>query len=46
MRGFDAMQKKVNPSAVICLGEPFPDMQGNIVAVDYLKTRRVNRNGR
>ena len=46
MRGFDAMVKRLNPSAVICLGDPFPEMQGNIIAINYLKSRRVNRNGR
>ena len=46
MRGFDAMVKRLNPSAVICLGEPCPEMQGNIIAINYLKSRRVNRNGR
>lgn len=46
MRGFDTMCKRLNPSAVICLGDPFPEMQGNIIAINYLNSRRVNRNGR
>lgn len=46
LRGYNAMMEKIKPTAVICLGDPFPEMQGNIVAIDYQKTRRVNRNGR
>ena len=46
LRGYNAMLDKIKPSAVICLGDPFPEMQGDIVAIDYRKTRRVNRNGR
>jgi hypothetical protein len=46
LRGYNAMMEKIRPTAVICLGDPFPEMQGNIVAIDYQKTRRVNRNGR
>lgn len=35
MRGYNAMLEKIKPSAVICLGKPFPEMKGNIIAVDY-----------
>lgn len=46
LRGYNAMMEKIKPTAIICLGNPFSEMQGNIVAIDYQKTRRVNRNGR
>lgn len=46
MRGYNEMLKRVNPSAVICFGSPFAEMRGNIIAVDYNSSRRVNRNGR
>ena len=44
--GYSAMLEKINPKAIICLGVPFAEMKGNIIAVDYQQSRRVNRNGR
>ena len=41
MRGYDAMLERIHPVAIICFGDPFPEMQGNIVAVDYLASRKV-----
>lgn len=29
--------------AIICFGTPFEEMEGNIVAVDYISSRRVVR---
>ena len=46
MKGYQAMQERIKPSAVICFGEPFPEMKGNIIPVDYLSSRRVERDGR
>lgn len=46
MKGYNAMLERIEPDAVICFGNPFPDMKGNIVAVDYVSSRRVARNGR
>ena len=43
MRGYSAMLEKVQPETVIVLGTPFPEMQGNIIAVDYRKSRKVVR---
>lgn len=43
MRGYKAMFEKIRPFAIICFGKPFDDMEGNIVVVDYLSTRRVVR---
>lgn len=43
LRGYHAMLERVEPSAVICFGEPFAEMQGNIIAVDYLNSRKVVR---
>lgn len=43
MRGYDAMLERIHPVAIICFGNPFPEMQGNIVAVDYLASRKVVR---
>lgn len=34
--------KRVNPEAVICYGNPFDEMEGNIIAVDYAKTNNLS----
>lgn len=46
MLGYNEMLKQINPSAIICFGSPFPEMKGNLIIVDYISSRRVNRNGR
>ena len=46
MRGYNAMLERIEPQAVICLGTPFQEMTGNIISIDYMTTRRVDRNGR
>ena len=46
MRGYDAMIEAIDPYAIICLGKPFPEMEGKIIEVDYISSRRVMRNGR
>lgn len=34
MEGYELMLDKVKPSAIICYGTPFPEMKGNIKAID------------
>ena len=43
LRGFYAMIEKINPSKIICFGTPFPEMQGNLVVVEYRNSRKVVR---
>ena len=43
MRGYNEMLKRIQPSKIICFGSPFPEMQGNIIAVDYIASRKVVR---
>jgi len=43
MRGYYAMLEKIHPKTIICFGTPFPEMQGNIVTVDYRASRKVVR---
>lgn len=38
MTGYNEMLKRINPEAIICLGEPFSEMKGNIIKVDYQST--------
>ena len=41
--GYEAMLNKLNPKTIICFGEPFLEMKGNIVFVDYRTSRKVVR---
>ena len=43
LHGYNAMLERDEPSAIICLGKPFAEMQGNIIAVDYINSRKVAR---
>lgn len=43
LRGYWAMIEKINPSKIICFGTPFPEMQSNLVVVDYRDSRKVVR---
>ena len=42
-RGYEKMTEKLNPMAIIVFGTPFREMQGNIIPVDYLMSRRAVR---
>lgn len=46
MRGYNAMLDSIEPEAIICFGEPFPEMEGDIIKVDYLSSRKVVHHGR
>ncbi len=35
MKGYNEMIKRIEPSKIICYSEPFPEMKGNIIYVDY-----------
>lgn len=43
MRGYDAMLQKLNPEQIICFGEPFEEMDGSIICVNYRESRKVVR---
>lgn len=43
LRGYYEMLNRIEPEAIICLGTPFKEMEGNIIAVDYLESRKVVR---
>ena len=43
MRGYNAMLEKIQPSKIICFGTPFDEMQGNIIKIDYMESRKVVR---
>ena len=43
MYGYNEMLNHLEPDAIICFGKPFNEMEGNIISVDYLKSRKVVR---
>ncbi|MCM1277335.1 MAG: DUF4417 domain-containing protein [Lachnospiraceae bacterium] len=43
MRGYNAMLERIEPSAVICYGTPFPEMEGNIITIPYSNRKRRSR---
>lgn len=43
LRGYHAMLERIEPCAIICYGTPFPEMEGNLIVVDYLSSRKVVR---
>ena len=46
MRGYNKMLEVIQPNAIIVFGEPFKEMVGNIIKINYNDSRMVNRNGR
>ena len=43
MQGYNEMLRKIQPSAIICYGKPFEEMQGKIIEVDYSKTNNCSK---
>lgn len=43
MQGYNEMLKRVEPKAIICYCDPFPEMTGNIITVDYAQTNNLSQ---
>ena len=43
MQGYEEMMRKIKPKAVICYGEPFEEMNGKIITVDYAETNHYTK---
>lgn len=43
LHGYDAMLERISPDAIICLGEPFTEMKGKVIPVDYRNSRKAVR---
>lgn len=41
MKGYDFMRERINPSIIICFGKVFPEMRGEIICIDYMKSKEV-----
>ena len=43
MRGYNEMLTRLEPENIIVFGTPFPEMEGNIISVDYMSSRKAVR---
>ncbi len=43
MQGYEEMMRKIKPKAVICYGNPFEEMSGKIITVDYAQTNNYQK---
>ena len=43
MQGYYEMLDRIEPSTILCFGEPFSEMEGNIISVNYRDSRKVVR---
>ena len=43
MQGYNEMIRRIKPSQIICYGEPFEEMQGKIILVDYARTNNLKQ---
>lgn len=41
--GYNEMLNRIEPDAIICFGNPFEEMEGKIIPVDYRESRKVVR---
>ena len=41
MAGYNEILRRIEPEQILCYNPPFPEMQGNIVYVDYEQGRFV-----
>lgn len=43
LNGYNAMLKTLSPTSIICLGKPYPEMDGNIVSIKFSDARKAVR---
>lgn len=43
MAGYKEMLRRIKPKAIICYGEPFEEMDGKIIVIDYAKTNNLSQ---
>ena len=41
LMGYQEMLRRIEPKAILCYCEPFPEMRGNIIAVNYADTNHL-----
>ena len=42
MAGYKEMLRRIKPKAIICYGEPFREMEGKLIVVNYAKTNNLS----
>ena len=42
LRGYNSVLEKIEPPKIICLGEPFKEMRGDIVCIGYSRTKKIS----
>ena len=40
LSGYNEMLKRIEPDYIICFGEPFEEMKGNLIIIDYTESRK------
>ena len=43
MAGYKEMLRRIKPKAIICYGEPFVEMEGKLIVIDYAKTNNLGQ---
>lgn len=43
LHGYYEMLNRIRPETILCFGTPFNEMEGNIVKIDYIESRKVVR---
>lgn len=41
--GYKEMLRRIRPEAIICYGEPFNEMEGKLITIDYAETNNLSR---
>ena len=39
--GYNEMLKRIEPEHIICFGQPFEEMKGDLIVIDYTESRKV-----
>ena len=42
MAGYKEMLRRIKPKAIICYGEPFEEMEGKLIVIDYAKANNLS----
>lgn len=42
LQGYNELLRRIDPKAIICYCEPFPEMKGNIITIDYAQTNNLS----
>lgn len=43
MAGYKEMLRRIKPKAIICYGDPFEEMEGNLTVIDYAETNNLSQ---